>query len=324
MNKIKFVVAAFSLVYGSIAIAAEDRSDWPSNMIMGSASQGGTYYIYGAGLANIINQELGTNIGNEVTGGPAQNVSMVQMGEHDLGLTTMGPALDALKGESPVMPGVVHDKIRAVIPMYSSIFHSIALRQSGISSVEDLVGKRVGVGPAGGTNSVYVPRLFDLLKYDVTFLDGGVGDQGGQVQDNLLDAVVLGGGVPLAAYSQLEAQTEVSIFGFSEADVEAIVGEFPELSKAVVPASAYESLDEDITTVAMWNFVIANVDVPESLVYEIVKTVMESPKAIQDVHRAAVETLPENIIHNTQIPFHPGAVRWFEENGYDIPDELKG
>tara|TARA_R110001599_G_scaffold97946_5_gene252197 strand:+ start:2526 stop:3443 length:918 start_codon:yes stop_codon:yes gene_type:complete len=305
-------------------MASEDRSDWPSEVILGTASQGGTYYIYGAGLAGLINQELGTNITSEVTGGPSQNVSMVQLEEHELGLVTMGPAIDALKGESPVMPGVVHDKVRAVMPMYSSIFHSVALDRSGITSAEELDGKQVGVGPAGGTNSIYVPRIFELIGVDATFRDGGVGDQGGQVQDGLLDALVLGGGVPLAAYSQLEAQAEVNIFGFSEADVEAIVSEYPEFSKSVVPSSGYGSLGEDIQTVAMWNFVVAHADVPESLVYEIVKVIMESPEAIQQVHRSAQETLPENFIYNTQIPFHAGAVRWFEENGYEIPDDLKG
>lgn len=324
MKSTKLIVVACSLVYGAVAMASEDRSDWPSDMILGTASQGGTYYIYGAGLAGVINQKLGTNITSEVTGGPSQNVSMVQLGEYDFGLVTMGPAIDALKGESPVMPGVVHDNVRAVIPMYSSIFHGVALGRSGITSAEGLDGKQVGVGPAGGTNSIYVPRIFELIGYDATFREGGVGDQGGQVQDGLLDGLVLGGGVPLAAYSQLEAQGEVNIFGFSEADIEAIVTEHPEFSKSVIPASSYDALDEDIQTVAMWNFVVAHADVPESLVYEVVKVAMENPEALQQVHRSALETLPENIIHNTQVPFHAGAVRWFEENGYEIPDHLKG
>ena len=54
----------------------------------------------------------------------------------------------------------------------------------------------------------------------------------------------------------------------------------------------------------------------------------ESDRAVSEYllfhYGTAEETLPENYIHNKFLPFHPGAVRWFEENGYEIPDELKG
>lgn len=74
----------------------------------------------------------------------------------------------------------------------------------------------------------------------------------------------------------------------------------------------------------MWNFAIASADLDEEFVYNVVKTVMENNDRMLDIHSAAVETLPENFDKNTFLPWHPGAVRWFEENGYDIPDELEG
>ncbi|OWV31165.1 TAXI family TRAP transporter solute-binding subunit [Halomonas campaniensis] len=324
MNKITLAITATAFAFSSASMAADNQSDWPSSMTVGTASQGGTYYIYGSGWANLINQKLDTNIGAEITGGPMQNVSMVQMGEHDFGLVTLGPAREALEGKSPIMPGIEHDNVRAVFPMYPTIFHITALQSSEISSVDDLVGKRVGVGPAGGTNSVYFPRFFDLLGYDVDTLEGGAGDQTGQMQDGLLDAFAFGAGLPVSAVSQVEAQSAVNVFSYSEAEIDTIVEAYPEISTAVIPADTYNSMDEDLPTVSMWNFVVTSADMPESLVYEIVKTVMENNDAMQQIHRSAEETLPENYIHNTQIPFHPGAVRWFEENGYDIPEELEG
>lgn len=63
---------------------------------------------------------------------------------------------------------------------------------------------------------------------------------------------------------------------------------------------------------------------PESLVYEVTKTVMENQERMQQVHGSAKETLPQNLEHNALIPWHPGAVRWFEENGYDVPEDLRG
>lgn len=324
MNRMMPAITALALAFSTTAIGSEDRSDWPSSMTVGTASQGGTYYIYGSGWANLINQTLGTNIGAEITGGPVQNVSMVQLGEQQFGLVTLGPAREAIEGKSSILPGVEHDKVRALFPMYPTVFHISALESSGIANVDDLDGKRVGVGPAGGTNSVYFPRFFELLDHDVSILEGGAGDQTGQMQDGLLDAFAFGAGLPVSAVSQVEAQSAINLFSFNEQDIATIISQYPEISEAVIPAGTYSAVEEDIPTVAIWNFVVTSDELPESLAYEIVKTVMENNDAMLQVHRSAANTQPENYIYNTQIPFHPGAVRWFVENGFDIPDELEG
>jgi uncharacterized protein len=51
---------------------------------------------------------------------------------------------------------------------------------------------------------------------------------------------------------------------------------------------------------------------------------MENNDRMMQIHAAARETLPENADKNSFLPYHPGAVRWFEENGIEIPDDLKG
>jgi uncharacterized protein len=303
---------------------AEDRDDWPRSLTVGTASQGGTYYIYGSGWANMVGETIGVPFGAEVTGGPVQNATLVQMGEHDFGMVTMGPAYQAWTGESELAPGIEHTDIRAVFPMYQTILQIVALEGSGINSVSDLDGQTVGVGPAGGTSDMYYPQLFEKLGLDVTTRNGGASDQAGQLQDGLLDAFAFAAGVPISAFNQLEAQVNVNIFSFSEEEMEQVLDDFPELAPATIPAAVYSSLDEDLPAISIWNFAITHKDMPESLVYEVTKTVMENNERMMQIHGAARETLPENFEHNTFLPWHPGAVRWFEENGYEIPEDLRG
>jgi TRAP transporter TAXI family solute receptor len=104
---------------------------------------------------------------------------------------------------------------------------------------------------------------------------------------------------------------------------EKLAADFP-VSVFTIPAETYTSVEEPITTVSMWNFAVTNASMPDTLVYEIVKTVMENNDRMLEIHQAAKETLPENFDKNTFLPFHEGAVRWFEENGYEIPDDLEG
>jgi TRAP-type uncharacterized transport system substrate-binding protein len=84
---------------------AQDKTGWPNDMTIGTASQGGTYFVYGNGFASYITEALGLNATGEVTGGPVQNVTLVQTGDHLMGLVTMGPAYDAWNGKSELAPG---------------------------------------------------------------------------------------------------------------------------------------------------------------------------------------------------------------------------
>lgn len=171
---------------------------------------------------------------------------------------------------------------------------------------------------------MYYPQLFEKLGLNVRTRNAGAADQASQVQDGLLDAFAFAAGIPVSAFSQLEAQVDVNIFSFSEEEMEVFLEDFPEFSPATIPASAYSSLDADTSAISLWNFAITHKDMPESLVYEVTKAVMENHERMVQVHGSASETVPENFVENTFIPWHPGAVRWFEENGYDIPEELRG
>jgi TRAP transporter TAXI family solute receptor len=303
---------------------ADDRADWPSSLTVGTASQGGTYFIYGTGLANLISESLGVNASAEVTGGPVQNATLVETGDHQLGLVTMGPAYDAWTGQSELAPGVEHKNLRALFPMYQTPFQAVALKTSGIGDVSDFDGKRVSVGPAGGTSATYWPRFFEILGVSPQVSYSGASDATGQVKDGLIDTFAFSAGLPISAFAQIAAENDVNIFAFTDEQVQQILAERPELSAFEIPGGLYQGFPDAQQTVALWNFAVAHADMPESLAYEITKLVMENNERMLQVHSSAAETLAENTDKNGFLPYHPGAVRYFEEIGITIPDELKG
>src|SRR5690554_3898737 len=108
-----FSLAAFAAA-ATLAVSpaiAQDRDGWPSSLTIGTASQGGTYFIYGTGLGGLITEELGINASGEVTGGPVQNATLVETGDHQVGLVTMGPAYEAWTGMSELAPGLEHKNL---------------------------------------------------------------------------------------------------------------------------------------------------------------------------------------------------------------------
>lgn len=317
-------LAAALVALGAPAATAQDREGWPDSFTVGTASQGGTYFAYGSGWANLVAETLGISGGGEVTGGPTQNMALVHTGDVAFGMTTMGPAAEALAGNSPLAPGVPLDNVRAIFPMYQTPFSITTLASSGIESISDIPdGARIGFGPSGSTSDTYFPRMLEELGVTFERRNGGWNDLGGQLQDGLLDVIAFAAGIPIPAVSQLEVQTDINIVDFTEEEQAQVLEAFP-VSAFTIQPGTYQSLDREARAVSMWNFAIANADLPESFVYEVVKTVMENHDRMMEIHKAARSTVPENYDKNQVLKWHPGAVKWFEENGYDIPDELKG
>lgn len=322
LNRIMVAAATVALI-AAPAAWAQDREGWPSELTIGTASQGGVLYIYGAGMGAMIAEALDLNVSAEITGGPIQNVTLVQTGEHQIGLMTMGPMYEAWTGKSELAPGLEHKDVRALFPMYTSAFHAVALTSQGASSISDFDGRRVSVGPAGGTPGTYWPRIFETLgvKPSVSYTSGS--DAADQLKDGLIDGYFFAAGLPVSSFTQLDAEADVNIFGLTEEEQKTILENYPSVAEFTIPAGTYASQKEDLRSVAMWNFTVANKDMPESLAYEITKLVLGNNDRMLQVHAAARETVIENWVNNSFLPFHPGAVRYLEEQGIEVPAALR-
>ena len=317
LNTLLATTTAALALSGGLAIA-QDRSDWPQSFTVATASQGGTYFVYGSGFAAIIAEDTGVTGGGEITGGPMQNMALVHTGDAAFGMTTMGPAQQSLNGENPIAPGLKMNKACAMFPMYQTPFNVTALQRSGIKSLSDIPkGAKIGFGPAGSTSDTYFPAMLTDLGIDFERRNGSWNDLAGQLQDGLLDAIAFAAGVPTAAVSQLEAQTDVNFVEFTKDEQAKIQASFP-VANFTVPNGTYSTQPGDLRSVSMWNFSIANCDLPESFVYEATKAVMGDHERMLKVHKAARTTVPANWDKNTVLEWHPGAAKWFNENGASI------
>ncbi|MEL6481960.1 MAG: TAXI family TRAP transporter solute-binding subunit [Pseudomonadota bacterium] len=320
---LQLTAAVVVLSSPALSQSDDDRTGWPESFTVGTGSQGGTYFGYGSGWAGIVTDVLGVSGGAEVTGGPMQNMALVHTGQLAFGMTTMGPAAESIAGSNPIAPGVPMTNACAMFPMYQTPFSVTALASSGITSVADIpAGAKIGFGPAGSTSDTYFPRMMETLGVEFERRNGGWSDLGGQLQDGLLDVIAFAAGVPVPAVSQLEAQVEVNIIEFTEEEQGKITEVFP-VAPFEIAADTYTTLSEPARSVSMWNFAIANCDLPESFVYGVVDAVMSDNERMVNTHRAARSTLPEFWDRNGVMKWHPGAAKWFAENaGAEIPAEM--
>lgn len=315
------------LISVSIAFAQDrdpNRSHWPASMTIATASPGGTYAVYGDGVAQLIRDIVKIPTSTAATQGPSQNLVLIQNRKVDLGMTTLGPAWEAWNGKLDINPGVKHRDVRALFPMYEGPFHIVALRKNGkgIASIRDLDGKIVGIGPVSSTGAKYFPAWFRQIGIRFSTRSGQYMNMAGDLIAGRVDAVTFASGLPNPTILDLEATQPLNIFSFNMAERRKMLAANPFLSPFTVKAGTYRSLTTPQETVAMWNFAIANRAMPDDLAYEIVKAVLTNSKRLIAIHPSAVETRAGNILADRFLWLHPGAIRYYRSIGIKIPDSL--
>jgi len=124
------------------------------------------------------------------------------------------------------------------------------------------------------------------------------------------------------AIQDVDAKEPVTFLSLSPEEMEAIRKAIPEFGPAKIAAGTYRLLDKDYVTIGVPNFAIGRANLPDDLVYQLLKAVFENQPRLVKATSAASDTLPRNVVKNTFLPFHPGAVRYYREIGISIPDAL--
>ena len=128
--RLKSLFAIFGILPAlatSTSVLAADPN-WPTSLTLGTASPGGVYYVYGEAVAKILTEKLGISVNPLPTQGPVHNVKLIESGGAQLGLVTMGVALQAWKGMADWAKPF--QTMRALFPMYDTSFQFTVLGRS--------------------------------------------------------------------------------------------------------------------------------------------------------------------------------------------------
>ena len=309
------VAAAIMAALGCLSPVRAGEPHWPDHVTIGTASPGGTYYVYGDGLAKILTRALDLPVLMRPTEGPVENIALLEAGDAKLGFVTVGVALQAWNGTGVWAGRQPARAMRAIFPMYDTPFQFMVLQDSGIRSLGELTGKRVGAGPRGGTSAVYIPEFFASLKIPVQLVYGDWADLATQIRERKLDALAVGAGAPFPSFIELEAKEKVRYVQLTSEQIATLRLAMPELTPSRIPAGTYPSLLRHYQTVGLYNFAVAHADLPNDLVYQVVRAVFENHEQMMEVHAAAAETVPANLERNNFLPLHPGAIRYYRQVG---------
>jgi TRAP transporter TAXI family solute receptor len=296
---------------GVPSIGRSAEASWPDTLTIATASRGGTYQLFGEGLARLLTRKLGLPVSIRETEGPVENIRLLESGEVQLAFVTLGIAQQGWNGTGDWTGGKQFRSARALFPMYDTPFQFVVMADSAIQSVADLAGKQVGIGPQGGTGGVYTPLLFNAIKTSANFITGSWTDLAAELSARKLDALVVAAGVPVPELTELEKKGNTRNLALTPSEMVAVRLALPEIAPSIIAAGTYPSLRRNYRTLGVYNFAVARADLPGDLAYAVLETVFDHPEDMLQIHPAAAETVPSNFARNTILPFHDGAARWY-------------
>ena len=293
--------------------AAQDR------ISIATGGTGGVYYPYGGALANLISTHVeGVQATAEVTSASVDNMLLIENQDVDLAFVLADTAYDALQGNEPFenpIPG------RALATLYNNFTHIVVKGDSGINTVADLRGSRVSTGSPGSGTEVIANRILTAAGLnpdaDISREQLGAAESAGAMRDGRIDAFFWSGGLPTAAVTDLGATPNVTIKLLPHGDLAPALqqqyGAF--YSTATIPANTYPNQAEDVEVVVVPNVLVVNESFDEELAYNIVSAMFQYRDELVAAHPAANELTLQNAIANSPIPYHPGALRYYQEQG---------
>jgi TRAP transporter TAXI family solute receptor len=185
-----------------------------------------------------------------------------------------------------------------------------------------MADKRVSAGPRGSSGGNYAADFFKVLGIPVKVLYAAHSVVGSQMKSGLLDVLLGSAGLPYPTFTDLDTTEKVEYIPLNADEIAKLRTTLPEFTPSVVPAGTYPSLRSDYATIGLYNFGVASKDLPDDLVYAIVKAFYANHDRMVQAHASARESVVANLNRNTFIPFHPGAARYYREIGVEIPAAL--
>jgi hypothetical protein len=120
---------------------------------------------------------------------------------------------------------------------------------------------------------------------------------------------------------ELQTTKEIQFIDLTEEDRAVMKRVSPSLSDSVIPAGSYKNMKNDILSVSDWKMMYCSVDVPEEIVYELVKATYERYKDMVALHPALVDVTAKNAI-SIPVLYHDGAIRYYKEIGLKVAEPI--
>ncbi len=326
---------AAALILGLLLLAplGGSHADEITFFRIGTGSTGGTYFPVGGLIASAISNPPGSRdcekggscgvpglIAAAVsTHGSVANIESIASGEFESGLSQADVAYWAYTGTGTFKKRGAVTGIRTIANLFPESLHFVVRRDSFLTSVKELRGKRISVDREGsGTkvDALLVLKAFGLGPKNMDLVSVGSGQAADMLRDKELDGFFFVAGTPATVVADLADEAQISLLPIAGPEAEALTDTVPFFAPITIPPGTYFNVGrtETLSVGAQW---VVSAEVPEQLVYDITRALWHenSRRLLDKGHPKGQLIRLETALDGLGAPLHPGAERYYREIG---------
>jgi TRAP transporter TAXI family solute receptor len=310
-------------IAAALALTAPVAQAQERFITIGTGGQTGVYFVVGQSICRLVNRgtaEHNLKCTAPSTGGSIANINAIMAGDMDMGVAQSDWQYHAYNGTSEY-EGNAFEKERAVFSVHGEPFTVIARADAGIETFADLKGKRVNIGNPGSGQRATMEVVMDALGW--TLDDFALAselkpaEQSAALGDNKVDAIIYTVGHPNGSIQEATTTVDARIIPVTGPEIDALIADNPYYAAATIPGGMYTGTDEDVSTFGVKATFVTSADVPDDVVYEVVKAVFDNFDRFKGLHPAFADLTEEEMISaGLSAPLHPGAEKYYKERGW--------
>ncbi|WP_371037158.1 MULTISPECIES: TAXI family TRAP transporter solute-binding subunit [unclassified Rhodosalinus] len=311
-------------IAGAVAAALMAPAAFAQDFItIGTGGVTGVYYPTGGAICRLVNKdrrEHGIRCSVESTGGSIYNINTIRAGELEFGVAQSDWQYHAYNGSSRFEEQGPFEDLRAVFSVHPEPFTVVARADAGVTTFEDLKGKRVNIGNPGsgqrGTMEVVMEAMGWTTDDFELATELKAAEQSAALCDNQIDAMVYTVGHPSGSIQEATTACDSVLVQVDNETIRELVAERPYYRMATIPGGMYRGNDADVTTFGVGATFVTSADVSEEAVYTVVKAVFENFGDFTGLHPAfSVLKKEEMVKDGLSAPLHAGAEKYYREAG---------
>ncbi len=305
-------VAGAAILTGCGGSSSSSSSSSAEKQFLNIATGGtsGTYYPLGGALAELLNKNIpGMNASAQATGAAVANINMLKDGSVDLAFVQNDIAYYAVTGTEMFTDNKI-ESLRGIAALYPETIQFVTTADTGITSVDQLKGKRVAVGAAGSGSEANARQI--LGAYGITYDDIqpqylSFGEAVDALKDGNVDAGVVVAGFPTAAIQDLAASQSAVVLDIDDATAAQLKEQYPYYNPIVIPAGTYPGQDNDVHTIAVKCIVIGTDKISDEMGGKIVEILYSNLDRMVTAHAVGKLMTKETALEGMSVPMNAGA-----------------
>jgi len=310
------IFVVFTSMMPQLSLAQEKKT----LLKMGALPSGSGWYFYCTQIGAVVSQHSPkVDITARETSGTRENTIRMSKNELDIAMSEALVSYEAYRGIGRFKDKAITNH-RLLWNSATTYMHWAVAQDSGVKTFEDLAGKLFNPSTIGGGGEYITEKVFGLLGFTPKIYRAKLSDAAEAVKDGRIVGFSYNGTLPTPIFVEVHAFRPIRILSLKEDQVKKVSETYPFLVRKVIPANTYKDVPEAVTVGLYSNFV-ANKEIPDDVIYEVVRTFWKHLPEIAKAFPLVANTKPEETVLHATAPLHKGALKYYREIGLKIPEE---